>query len=535
MGKGDCMKNWLVIVTMMVLFVLSACSDESTDSNSNANDVSGESEGTLVYGRGTDSISLDPSQVTDGESFKVARNIYETLVKFGENDTSVAPSLAASWDISEDGKTYTFTLNEGVQFHDGTDFNAEAVVKNFERWMNASSAEFPYYGDMFGGFVNDESHIIARVSALDTHTFVLELKNPSAAILNNIAMVAFSIASPTVFEADEEALATTPVGTGPFVFKEWRRNDAIYLDKNENYWREGFPKVAQVIYKTLPDNSARINSLVAGEIDIADGLSPNDGGRLESESGVALYERPSFNVGYFAMTLTQKPFDDVKIREAVSYAIDREAIVASYFEGRGEVAKNPLQPTSLGYADDVESYVYDPEKAKQLLLESTYDGTEIELWAMPIPRPYMPDGAKVAEVIQKNLEDIGIKTKIMTFEWPTYLEKTSNGEAQFFILGGTSDNGDPDNLLSLFFDKNGSLNNSQLDDAEIQGWLKQGRETVDEAERIELYSKIQHRLRALIPVIPLVHATPILGVAERVEGYIPHPTESDDLSGVTVE
>lgn len=528
--KDDFMKRRLLMLIVLSGILLSGCNNAST-----SNDVSGDGEGTLVYGRGTDSISLDPSRETDGESFKVARNIYETLVKFGEKDTSIEPSLAKSWEISNDGTTYTFTLHEGIKFHDGTDFNAGVVVKNFERWMNSSAADFPYYGDMFGGFANDESHIIERISAPDATTFIVELKNPSAPILNNLAMVAFSIASPTVFEADPNALATKPVGTGPFIFKEWRRNDAIYLEKNPDYWREGYPKVAQVIYKTLPDNSARINSLVAGEIDIADGLSPNDGSRLESEAKAQLYERPSFNIGFLGMTLTQEPFGDVKIREAVSYAIDRESIVASYFEGRGEVAKNPMQPNALGYNQDTAPYVYDPAKAKQLLADSSYDGAEIELWTMPIPRPYMPDGAKVAEVIQKNLEDIGMKTKVITYEWPTYLEKTTNGEAQFFILGGTSDNGDPDNLLSLFFDKQGSLNKTRLDDKDIQGWLKEARETTDEALRIELYEKIQQRLREVMLLIPIVHATPILGVGERVENYIPHPTESDDLSGVTVQ
>ena len=147
----------------------------------------------------------------------------------------------------------------------------------------------------------------------------------------------------------------------------------------------------------------------------------------------------------------------------------------------------------------------------------------------------MPDGAKVAEVIQKYLEEIGMKTKIVTYEWATYLEKTGNGEAQFFLLGGTSDNGDPDNLLSLFFDENGSLNNTQVDDADIQAWLKAARETTDEDERIEYYTKVQNRLREIIPLVPLVHSTPIIGVSKKVQNYIPHPTESDDLSGVSLK
>lgn len=485
------MKKWFIYLFMIVgVGVLSACGNDSSSNKGNSNSSS-EKENSLVYGRGTDTVSLDPITVTDGESFKVARNIYETLVQFGEEDTSIKPSLAKKWKISEDQLTYTFTLQDGVKFHDGTDFNAEAVVKNFERWMSGTINLFPYYGDMFGGFVGDKTHIIKSVRAVDEQTFELKLKKPLSALLNNLAMVAFSIASPTAIEKEGEQYGKHPVGTGPFKFVSWKRNDSIELDKNKEYWQDGYPKVSKLIYRTLPDNSARLNGLVTGEIDIADGLSPSDHKRIEDDQNLQLLKRPSFNVGYLGMTMTQKPFNDEKVRQAVSMAIDRQAIVNSFFEGLATEAKNPLQPTSLGYHENTKPYTFDVEKAKAILKESSYDGKVVELWAMPVPRPYMPDGQKVAEAIQKNLETIGMKTKIVTYEWATYLDKTRKGEAQLFLLGGTSDNGDPDNLLSLFFDESGSLNNSQLTDVKIQSLLAKARSTTDSAIRKEIYGEIQ--------------------------------------------
>lgn len=529
------MRKWFIFSLMtMILIVLSACGKDATN-NESKSEQNGNAQDSLVYGRGTDSVSLDPIAVTDGESFKVARNIYETLVQFGEDDTSIKPSLAKEWKISKDQLTYTFTLQDGVKFQDGTDFNAQAVVKNFERWMNGSAEKFPYYGDMFGGYKGDKEHIIDSVKAVNNNTFELKLKKPSAALLNNLAMVAFSIASPTAIEEEGDHFGEKPVGTGPFKFVSWKRNNTIELEKNPNYWQKGYPKVSKLIYRTLPDNSARLNSLVTGEIDIADGLSPSDHTRIEQDQNLQLLKRPSFNVGYLGMTMIQKPFDDKKVREAVSMAVDRQAIVNSFFEGFATEAKNPLQPTALGYNENTQPYQFDVEKAKSLLKESSYDGKEVELWAMPVPRPYMPDGQKVAEAIQKNLETIGMKTKIVTYEWATYLEKTRKGEAQLFLLGGTSDNGDPDNLLSLFFYDSGALNNSQLHDEKIQKWLAEVRSTTDRTKREQIYADIQNRLRDIIPVLPLVHSTPIVGARSNVENYHPHPTEADDLKNVTVK
>src|SRR5690606_1049011 len=202
------------------------------------------------------------------------------------------------------------------------------------------------------------------------------------------------------FEAAGDKFGDAPVGTGPFKFVEWKRNDSITIEKNADYWVEGEPKLDQVVFRAIPDNSGRLNALLAGEIDLADGINPSDGATIEGDENLQLFERPSMNVGYLGLTTTREPFDDPKVRQAMNHAIDRQAIVDAFFEGRGEVAKNPMPPVISGYNDDIEGYEYDPEKAKALLEEAGLgDGFEMELWAMPVPRPYMPDGQKVAEAI----------------------------------------------------------------------------------------------------------------------------------------
>lgn len=530
---------------LAVTVVLAACnSDKSSDSKENTSKDNketskGESVSTgnkiLIFGRGGDSVSLDPIAVTDGESFKVTQNIFETLLNFGEQDTTIHEGLATKWEASDDGLTYTFTLREGVKFHDGTDFNADAVVKNFERWANGSDDQFPYYGSMFGGFKGDEGHVIASVTADGDNKVVFKLTRAQAPFLKNIAMSPFGIASPTAFEKEGDKFGDNPVGTGPFKFVDWKRNDSITVEKFDGYWEKGYPKLDKIVFRSIPDNSARLNALLAGEIDLADGVNPADGKTVEGDSKLQLFERPSMNVGYLGLTNTRPPFDNVKVRQAMNYAIDKQSIIDAFFEGRAEIAKNPMPSSISGYNDDIPGYEYNPEKAKQLLAEAGLaDGFEMELWAMPVPRPYMPDGAKVAEVIQKNLADIGIKAKIVSYEWATYLEKARNGEADAFMLGWTGDNGDADNFIYVLLDGDniGSNNYAYYDNKDVHKILIEAQTEVDENKRIELYKQAQEIIFEDAPWVPLAHSTPLLAGKADLINFLPHPTGSDKLTNV---
>lgn len=513
-----------LLLALLIAPILSACSGGETESGSSeegGNKV-------FVFARGGDSVSLDPSGVTDSESENVSQSMLETLVTFAEGETTVAPMLAEEWMESDDGLTYTFNLREGVKFHDGTEFNAEAVVYNFERWKNADDAEkFPMYGTVFGGFEGDETHILESIKALDEKTVEVKLNQVKPTFLKDLALTPFSISSPEAIEKFGDDYGSNPVGTGPFVFKEWIRNDRVVMDKNEAYWLEGYPKLDQVIIRSIPDNSARLNALISGEVDMIDGVAPENIQQVEDDENLQVMSRPPLNLGYLGMTVTREPFDNKLVRQALNHAVDKEAMIEGLFAGQAEPAKNPIPPAVEGYNDDIEPYAYDPEKAKQLLAEAGYpNGFEMELWAMPVPRPYMPDANKVAEFLQKSFAEIGVAAEIVTFEWATYLDKAKAGEADAFILGWTGTNGDADDFIySLWHEDNiGSLNSTQYANEELNQVLEEARTITDQEKRIELYKQAQEIMHEDPPIIPLVHPTPVLAAKANITGFDPHPT-----------
>lgn len=535
-----------ILLSLLFLLLLSTalvgCSGGSEKGNESTNEGEKPTEETptaevqneLVFGRGGDSVTLDPITTTEGETFKVTKNIFDTLLNYGDQDTTLHPGLATEWTPSEDGLQYTLKLREGVKFHDGTDFNAEAVVINFERWMNGDAEQFPYY-TMFGGFKGDEGHVIKEVKAVDELTVQFTLNRPQAPFLKNLAMSPFAIASPAAIEKFGDDLSKNPVGTGPFKFVEWKENDRIVIEKNPDYWMEGYPKLDKVIFRSIPENSARLNALLAGEIDLMDGVNPSDLEQIKGNPDLQTFERPSMNVGYLGFTVTREPFDNKLVRQALNHAIDKEGIIAAFYGGLAEPAKNPLPPALEGYNDEIDPYPYDLEKAKELLAEAGYpDGFEMELWAMPVPRPYMPDGMKVAEVLQSSFAEIGVKAEIKSVDWGTYLEQAAKGDFDAFMLGWTGDNGDPDNFIYTLLDKDaiGSNNYSRYSNDELHDILIEAQTITDQEERNALYKKAQEIIHEDAPWAPLVHSTPLLAGKKNITNFLPHPTGSDHLTKV---
>lgn len=539
-------KLWLaLLMAFMLVLGLAACSggEETSKDPKSENTDDGKSDGdkeepkndTLVFGRGGDSVSLDPIAVTDGESLKVTKNVFDTLVDFGQQDVEIHPGLATEWEVSPDGLVYTFKLREGVKFHDGTDFNADAVVFNFERWANGDEESFYYYGSMFGGYGDDEKHVIKEVKAVDPLTVQFTLKKPLTPFLKNLAMSPFGIASPDAVKKHGDKFGENPVGTGPFVFVEWKRNERIVVEKNPNYWKEGQPKLGKVVFVTIPDNTARLNALLSGEIHLADGLNNTDKGQLEGNSNFAAINRPPMNVGYLGLTNTRGPLKDVKVRQALNYAVNKQEIIDAFFAGQADPAINPMPSSIEGFNSNVKDYEYDPEKAKALLAEAGYpDGFEMDLWAVPIPRPYMPEGQKTAEILQAQFAKVGVKAKIVSFEWATYLDKARKGEADAFLLGWTGDNGDADNFLNVLLsgDKIDSNNYARYNNAEVTKLLADAQSELDMKKREEMYHKAQELIKADAPWVPLFHTTPLLGSVANLEGFHPHPTGSDKLDTV---
>ncbi len=528
-------------VLLAVSLMLTGCGSQSATSPS-----APQAEKTLIEGRGGDSVSLDPANVTDGESLRVTENIFDTLVAYKPNNTEIIPSLATEWKASPDGKEWTFTLQDGVKFHDGTDFNADAVVFNFQRWMDKSNpyhtgGDFDYFQSMFGGFKGDKGCVIADVKALDKTHVQFSLTVPQAPFLANVAMTAFAIASPDAIKKYGDKFGQNPVGTGPFVFKEWKPNDSITVVKNKNFWQKGLPKLDKLIFRVIPDNTARLTALQSGELDLMDGLNPSDAATVKGNSKLQLVTRPSMNVGYLSFNTTKPPFDNVKVRQALSMAVNKKGLVDAFYNGMALPAKNALPPSVWGYNDAVKDYEYNLDAAKKLLAEAGYpNGFETDFWAMPVARQYMPQPQKIAESIQADFAKIGVKTKIVSMEWATYLKKTKNGEHPMALLGWTGDNGDPDNFLYVLLDKDNAnppaaSNISLYKNDKVHELLFKAQITPDIQVRTDLYKQAQLLIHDDAPMVPLVHSTPLLASASYVKGFIAHPTGTERFTEVSIE
>lgn len=543
------MRTWkgLTLSVLLVLSVLlTACSGGDKKGNAGGQEGSGKGnkQGTLILGRGADSKALDASVVTDGESAKITYQITETLLRYKEGTTEVEPNLADSYEVSADGLTYTFKLHKGIKFHDGTDFNAEAVVFNFMRWHDPNSEykfkedTFDYYNSMFGP---KDKRVIKEVKAVDELTVQFILNQPQAPFLQNIAMPFFGIGSPKAIKEKKEKYKEAPVGTGPFVFKEWKRNDSITMEKNKNYWREGLPKADKLIVRSIPDNSARLAALRAGELDLIEDINTDDVKVVEEDSNLQKILRPSFNVGYIGFNMKKKPFDDPKVRQALNHLVDKQAIIKAFYSGLAVPAVNPMPQTVLGFNDKIQDYSYDPEKAKQLMAEAGYPNgfdKELVFYAMPVPRPYMPNGRKVAETLQAEFAKLGIKTRIESPEWAVYLDDLKKGEKDdIFMIGWTGDNGDPDNFLYPLFDKDniGGNNYTFYNSEEVHKILLEAQTENDKTKRAELYHKAQQIIKDEAPWIPLVHSTPVIAAKKGLKGYVPSPTGSETYMNMTID
>ena len=552
------LKFSIFIVWLLAIFlVLAACSGDGgqnggeseegsdPDAAEEAEADTGDAEGdqVLIFARGGDSESLDPASTTDGESSRITKQIYESLLEFDKESLEVLPGLALDWEVSEDGLSYTFYLEEGVTFHDGTEFNAEAVKVNFERWADPDHEYafaddgyvYSMYGTMFGGFLGDENHVVEEINVVNDHEIEFVLSQPLGFFLQNMAMTYFPITSPAALEEYGPAINENPVGTGPFEFVSWAKDDSIVLDKFDDYRIEGLPKLDRVVFEVIPDNAARLIALRSGEIDIMDGLNPDDAAGVEADEGLELYERAENNIGYVGFNVQKEPFDNKDLRHAVSHAIDKEAIAEALYAGYATPASVPLPPSYMGYNDEVESFEYDPDTARELLEDAGYaDGLEIELWTMPVARPYMPDPETVSEIIQNNLEEVGITVTIVREEWAPYLENTMNGEHQMYMLGWSGTNGDPDYFLSslLHGDNVGSSNREFYDNDEVDEFLNQAKLSIDQDERASFYQQAQELIADDAPMVPLVHSRPVLATTKAVENYVPHPSTSESLAEV---
>lgn len=495
--------------------------------------------GTFIFGRGGDSVGLDPALEEDGESFKVCDNIYDTLIQYKDGSTEIEPGLATSWESSEDGLTWTFHLRKGVTFHDGTPFNAEAVLFSLNRQHDKTHPFHDVGGSYVYWIATGLAEIVDKITAVDEFTVQIHLKTAYSPFIYTIAITSFSIVSPTAVKKFGDEYSNNPVGTGPFKFVQWDRGDKIVLAANEKYWG-GRPKLDRVIFRSIPDNAVRLIELQRGGLHAMEFPNPDDLQQIQDDESLELLSQPGTNIGYLAMNMDKPPLDNLKVRLAINHAINKSEIIKHLYQGLGIPAKNPIPPTMWSYDDTIENFAYDPKLAKQLLAEAGYpNGFETTLWALPVPRPYIPDGRALAEVLQSELRNVGIETKIVTYDWGTYLEKTKNGEHDMAMLGWSADLGDPDNFFYFLLSKSSAEkpagNIAFYRSDAMQNVLEQARSISDKEKRVALYKQAQQIFHKDVPWVPLAHAKQILVVNKKVKNLKLHPLNWKYFRNVSLE
>lgn len=506
---------------------------------------------TFVYCSEASPSYLSPVLGTDGATIDASgQAMFNGLTTFERGTTNVIPALAEKWDVSEDGKTYVFHLRKGVKFHSNKDFkptrdfNADDVVFSFNRQLDPNHPYHKVSGGSYEYFIGmDMQNIIDKVEKVDDYTVKISLKVPNAPFLANLAMDFASIYSAQYADAmakakTPEKLDSAPIGTGPFEFVSYQKDSAVRYKAFENYW-QGKAKIDRLVFSITPDASVRYAKLQKGECHAAPYPNPADIAKLKADSNITLLTKPGLNVGYLNFNVQKAPFDNVKVRQALNYAVNKDAIIESVYQGAGQVAKNPIPPTMWSYNDEVKDYAYDPEKAKALLKEAGFEnGFETDLWAMPVSRPYNPNARRMAELVQSDWEKVGVKAKIVSYEWGEYLKRMRAGDHQTGMMGWTGDNGDPDNFLNTLLScaavESGS-NYANFCHKEFNDLVTKAAQVTDPAERTALYQQAQLVFKEQAPWITIAHSTTYFPVRKEVKGYVIDPFGLHNFYAVELE
>nr|WP_245719449.1 glutathione ABC transporter substrate-binding protein [Pelagirhabdus alkalitolerans] len=525
-------KSFLFLVMLVAtLLVFAACGTDTEEDQDPVDDENGEETteeateeaqegGELVIANLSDAVALNPHGSNDTPSSNVAYNIYEALVVQDE-DMEVQPGLAHDWEMVED-TLWEFHLEEGVTFHDGSEFNAEVVEANINRILDdavASPRAFLY--DM-----------ITDVIVVDDYTVQFETEYSFAPLPAHLAHNGGGMISQELIEEDYAAMDDgeepgsvineSPVGTGPFEFDYWNSGDEIRLVRNEDYWGDN-AYLDSIVFRVVPEDGTRIADIETGQAHIGDPLSPSDVSRIENTEGIHVNETPSVSLSYIGFNAQKEPFDDPQVRQAISMAINKDAIIEDLYGGAGVPAIGPLAPEVFGYDENVSGLEYDVDQARELLADAGYeDGFETTIWTND-----SRERIDAATVVQDELADLGIDVEIEIVEWGAYLENTAAGEHDMFVLGWSTVTGDADyGMYPLFHSDNFGEpgNRTFLENEELDALLEEGRQNPDPEERQEIYSEAQEILVEEAPMLYIHHQEFLLAVSDEVQGLWQHPT-----------
>lgn len=531
---------------------LSACAQSDRDDSGSGG---GDTDGTFTFGAAGAPEVFDPFYASDGETFRVTRQIFEGLVEVEEGSSEIGPGLAEKWEPSKDGKTWTFTLRKGVKFTDGETLDAQAVCDNFERMADqnetAQAGPAEYWAYSMEGFGKDS--LYRSCEASDDQTVVLEIARATSKFPAMLSLSAFGIQSPKALEEGKandvkkqgEGFAypknsENPVGTGPYTFDSYdEANKTVTLKRNDDYWGDK-AKNAEIVFDIIPNESTRRQELEADSINGYDLPNPVDWKGLE-DAGNQVEVRDPFNVLYVAFNPEKNPaLKDLKVRQALDMAVNREQLVKSQLPEGATAASQFYPDTVEGYNKDLAVTKYDPAGAKKLLEEAGQEDLTLTFaYPSEVTRPYMPNPQKIHEAIRKDFEKAGVTVKVVTKPWNGgYLDGVDNGQFDAWLLGWTGDYNSADNFIGTFFGnlKSNDFHTSATDfGADLSKELKDADQTVDESERTKKYEELNKKIHdEYVPGLPISHSPPAIVVNEDVEGLVASPLTAERFSSVTV-
>ena len=475
----------------------------------------------LVYCAEGSPESFNPQLVTSGTTIDaISQHLYDRLLDIDPDSGELVPGLAQSWTISDDGLTYRFKLRQGVAFHQTSYFsptrtlNSEDVLFTFERLLSVrhpfhqTATEYPYFDSV------EWQQLVAKLTVLAPDEIEFTLTKPDSSFLSTLAtdfaaILSAEYGAQLIRSNTREDLDQLPVGTGPFFYRHYQKDVLIRYYRHPQYWRQ-LPAMEQLVIDIVPDNTKRVAKLLTHECDVAPIPRLAELSLLSQRDDFVIDAQTSMNVGYWAFNTRMPPFDQVKVRQALSYAINKTNILQAVYFGQAEPANSLLPPTSWAYDKNLNIQRYDPLLAKKLLTEAGYpEGFQMDIWAMPVQRLYNPNALKMAELIQADLAQIGVRAKIVSYEWNTFRRKLRSGEHDSVLIGWSADNADPDNflrpLLSCAAAISGS-NRANWCDENYDELIAQAVHTPNLQERRSFYQQAQQYQAEQMPLVPIAHS-----------------------------
>ena len=479
----------------------------------------------LIVGQIAEPKSLDPSVDTAVNDFRILMNMYDGLVRYKDGTLEPEPALAESWTISDDGKTYTFKLRDGVTFHDGSAFDANAVKFTFDRMLDESHP-FHDTGPFPLAFFFSA---IEETNVIDPMTVEFKLNAPYAPFLSNLAYPTGLIVSPTAVEEHGADFGRNPSGTGPFKFQEWKSNEAVVITRNDDYW-DGAPSLEAVVYRPITDANTRVAEMLSGGIDLMVEVPPDNVQQFADDAAFKVYEQAGPHLWFLILNAKEGPFADKRVRQAVNYAIDKKTMVDNVLQGTAEVAAGPTPPAfAWAYNESLEPYPYDPDKAMALLKEAGAEGAELTFYVTE-GGSGMLDPVAMGTAIQADLAKVGLDVKIETYEWNTFLGEVNpglEGKADMAEMAWMTN--DPDTLpyLALRTDAwpdKGGFNSGYYSNPEVDALLEKARSSTDQAERADLYKQMQVIVQEDAPWAFIANWKQNAVATDKVEGFSLQPS-----------